>query len=101
MSPTFLWAYSSEFVKQPAVPQTQLPFFPDSCTLITPELAFQRRDGRVFYFNGHLPVFSHARCRATCSPEKSAHFGPQALILRAFEAICGASYCGHTVVNFG
>jgi hypothetical protein len=34
-------------------------------------------------------------------PEKVAHFGPQALILRAYEAICSASYCGHTIVNFG
>jgi hypothetical protein len=42
------------------VPQLQLPIFPDSCTLITPDLGFQRVDDRVVYFNGHLPVFSHA-----------------------------------------
>jgi biotin operon repressor len=42
------------------MPQIQLPIFPDSSTSITPELAFERRDGVVFYFNGHLPVFSHA-----------------------------------------
>jgi hypothetical protein len=41
------------------MPQIQLPFFPAACCAITPELAFERRDGRVFYFNGHLPVFSH------------------------------------------
>lgn len=42
------------------MPQIQLPIFPDSSCAITPELAFERRDGVVFYFNGHLPVFSHA-----------------------------------------
>jgi DNA invertase Pin-like site-specific DNA recombinase len=43
-----------------AVPQPQLPIFSDDCTLITPELGFQRFDGRVIYFNGQMPVFSHA-----------------------------------------
>ena len=42
------------------MPQVQLPIFPASCTAITDELAFERRDGSVYYFNGHLPVFSHA-----------------------------------------
>ena len=28
-------------------------------TTITPELAFERRDNQVVYFNGHLPVFTH------------------------------------------
>ncbi|WP_409215908.1 hypothetical protein [Prosthecobacter sp.] len=42
------------------MPQLQLPIFPDSCSLITPHLGFQRVDDRVVYFNGHLPVFSHA-----------------------------------------
>src|SRR5258708_15598078 len=42
------------------VPQVQLPIFPEGTTLITPELAFERRDGQVVYFNGHLPVFLHA-----------------------------------------
>lgn len=41
------------------VPQVQLPIFPAHCTEITSELAFQQRDGRVCYFNGHLPVFIH------------------------------------------
>ena len=27
--------------------------------MITPDLAFQRMDGKVCYFNGHLPVFIH------------------------------------------
>ena len=41
------------------MPQVQLPIFPSGTTQITKEIAFERRDGRVVYFNGHLPVFSH------------------------------------------
>jgi len=28
-------------------------------THITSEIAFERREGKVCYFNGHLPVFIH------------------------------------------
>jgi hypothetical protein len=42
------------------VPQIQLPIFPAASTAITNELAFEQRDGQVCYFNGHLPVFTHA-----------------------------------------
>jgi transposase-like protein len=41
------------------MPQVQLPVFPDGVTHITSEIAFQRREGKVCYFNGHLPVFIH------------------------------------------
>src|ERR1700746_2437059 len=41
------------------MPQVQLPIFPPGVTLITPEIAFQCEDGKVCYFNGHLPVFIH------------------------------------------
>ena len=41
------------------MPQIQLPVFPASSTPITSELAFEQRDGQVYYFNGHLPVFTH------------------------------------------
>ena len=41
------------------MPQIQLPIFPVSSTAITSELAFEQRDGQVYYFNGHLPVFTH------------------------------------------
>ena len=41
------------------MPQTQLPVFPASSCAITPELAFEQREGVVVYFNGHLPVFAH------------------------------------------
>jgi prepilin-type processing-associated H-X9-DG protein len=42
------------------MPQMQLPFFPDGVEHITAELAFEKRDGQVTYFNGHMPVFIHA-----------------------------------------
>jgi hypothetical protein len=42
------------------MPQLQLPIFPDGVTHITNQLAFRRQDGQVTYFNGHMPVFSHA-----------------------------------------
>lgn len=42
------------------MPQRQLPLFPQGVTHITPELAFMKEDGRVTYFNGHMPVFIHA-----------------------------------------
>jgi hypothetical protein len=41
------------------MPQLQLPIFPPGLTPITNEIAFQREDGRVVYFYGHLPVFQH------------------------------------------
>ena len=41
------------------MPQLQLPIFPEGVTHITPELAFLKKDGRVTYFNGHMPVFIH------------------------------------------
>jgi transposase-like protein len=41
------------------MPQVQLPIFPEGVTHITSEIAFQRREGKVCYFNGHLPVFIH------------------------------------------
>ena len=42
------------------MPQIQLPIYPVSSTTITSELAFEQRDGQVYYFNGHLPVFTHS-----------------------------------------
>ena len=44
---------------QERMPQVQLPVFPDGVTHITSEIAFERREGKVYYFNGHLPVFIH------------------------------------------
>jgi len=42
------------------MPQMHLPFFPDGVEHITSELAVEKRDGQVTYFNGHMPVFIHA-----------------------------------------
>ena len=41
------------------MPQIQMPVFPPGVTHITHELAFEKRDGRVTYFNGSMPVFAH------------------------------------------
>jgi transposase-like protein len=41
------------------MPQLQLPVFPVGATEITPQIAVQKREGRVFYVYGHLPVFQH------------------------------------------
>jgi len=41
------------------MPQMHLPFFPDGVEHITSELAFEKKDGQVTYFNGHMPVFIH------------------------------------------
>jgi hypothetical protein len=43
-----------------AMPQLQLPMFPEGVTHITNQLAVMKKDGQVTYFNGHMPVFSHA-----------------------------------------
>lgn len=40
--------------------QQQLPIFPAGATAVTPDLSFEKRAGRVTYFYGTLPVFSHA-----------------------------------------
>jgi hypothetical protein len=42
------------------MPQGQLPIFPEGVTHITNHLAFMKEDGQVTYFNGIMPVFSHA-----------------------------------------
>ena len=42
------------------MPQVQMPVFPAGTTKITAELAFEKRESKVVYFNGHLPVFTHA-----------------------------------------
>jgi len=41
------------------MPQMHLPFFPEGVEHITSDLAFEKKDGRVTYFNGHMPVFIH------------------------------------------
>ena len=41
------------------MPQAQLPIFPEGVCQVTSDLAFEKRDGRVTYFNGTMPVFIH------------------------------------------
>src|ERR1700688_4895425 len=42
------------------MPQLHLPMFPAGVTPISDELAFERRDGKIAYFNGQIAVFVHA-----------------------------------------
>lgn len=41
------------------MPQIQLPIFPEGMTHITNDIGFIKKDGKITYFNGHLPVFMH------------------------------------------
>lgn len=41
------------------MPQIQLPIFPADSVEITSELAFKKESGKIVYFNGSMPVFSH------------------------------------------
>jgi hypothetical protein len=41
------------------VPQICFPIFPPGVTHITGELAFSEENGKVWYFNAMMPVFSH------------------------------------------
>jgi hypothetical protein len=43
------------------MPQVQLPLVPAGTTPLNESLAVQCRAGQVTYFNGHLPVFTHAQ----------------------------------------
>jgi len=36
-----------------------LPIFPPELTLINERIGFQKKDGRMYYFNGMMPIFSH------------------------------------------
>lgn len=43
------------------MPQVQLPIFPAGSVEITPSLAARCEEDQVIYYNGHLPVFTHAK----------------------------------------
>src|ERR1017187_3418092 len=43
------------------MPQVQLPLFSSWTTHLKDDLAFECHDGQVTYFNGHLPVYTHAQ----------------------------------------
>lgn len=42
------------------MPQMLLPMFPAEATSINPLLGFCLKDDMVYYFNGMMPIFSHA-----------------------------------------
>ncbi len=71
------------------MPQRHLPLFPAGVTHITNELAFERRDGKIAYFNGHMPVFVHAEddvatFRMITSQFCESGYAKQCDIIRAF-----------------
>jgi len=41
------------------MPQGQLPIFPQELTLINLNVGFEKREGIIYYFHGHLPIFHH------------------------------------------
>jgi transposase len=41
------------------MPQLHLPIFPQRLTYINNQIGVEKKDGRVYYFHGLLPVFSH------------------------------------------
>jgi transposase len=43
------------------MPQVQLPMFPAGSVDLNGDLACRTEDERVVYYNGHLPVFTHAK----------------------------------------
>lgn len=43
------------------MPQIQLPMFPAGCVEINRNLACRTEGDNVVYFNGHVPVFTHAK----------------------------------------
>lgn len=43
------------------MPQMLLPIFPPGLNPISEHVGFKEEDGRIYYFHGMLPVFSHAK----------------------------------------
>src|SRR5712672_3087426 len=72
-----------------SMPQLHLPMFPTGVTHITIELAFEKKDGCITYFNGHMPVFTHgekdvATFRMITSQFCVSGYAKQSDIIRAF-----------------
>ena len=81
------------------MPQRHLPMFPAGVTHITNELAFERRDGKIAYFNGHMPVFAHAEddvatFRMITSQFCESGYAKQCDIIRAFGGTVAAETQG-------
>lgn len=41
------------------MPQMTMPIFAEKVKLITPEIGYSKRDGKIYYFNGQMPLFIH------------------------------------------
>lgn len=39
--------------------QTSLPIFPSEIKLINSRIGFMKRETKVYYFNGSMPIYSH------------------------------------------
>ena len=71
------------------MPQMLLPIFSPELTLINQKVGFLKRDGKVYYFNGTMPIFSHdqedlASFRLITSQLVFLGNATQAQIVRAF-----------------
>jgi hypothetical protein len=42
------------------MPQMMLPIFPDDVVYLNSNLAVRKENGQIIYFNGMMPVFTHA-----------------------------------------
>lgn len=42
------------------MPRLQLPIFSAGMTEINNQVAIEKREGTIWYFHGHMPVFQHA-----------------------------------------
>ena len=74
------------------MPQAQLPIFPNGTTIINANLAIEKKDGRVTYFNGTMPVFVHDEHDLNTFRMITSQFyvngnATQAEICRAFDVI--------------
>jgi len=41
------------------MPQLVLPLYPSEVTMVSTHIGFQKKDDRIYYFHGSLPLFSH------------------------------------------
>ena len=57
--PVYLFQFCSLRTESSPMPQMQLPIFPDGVEHINAQLAFEKGNGQVTYFNGCMPVFIH------------------------------------------
>ena len=88
------------------MPQLHLPMFPTGVTHITSELAFEKKDGCITYFNGHMPVFTHgekdvATFRMITSQFCESGYAKQSDIIRFWRDIHQREAIGEAVSGEG